>query len=272
MNSKPLFAISKTLAVIAISLFIGVSSPSLAKETKEEVLKEAKAMEAVPTILPPTKAQSATLEKFQKRLQGAEQVRAKVNRLTKIGLLGTEKKASGDLLLSHGRVRMDLKTADTGERQLLVVGDKAFWAVSYPPKELKDALIQVVTGPVKSKKSGPSGFLALLGKSSFLKSFTVTGVGLDKDGGIRYYLQPKADWVEAKRALLVLGPALTEKSGGEKSDSKDARDFREILIWDFQDNETQYTLESVKLDSSKADSEKFSFKPPKNSDVMTVPN
>ncbi len=226
-----------------------------------------KVAEAMPSILPPTKEQSATLEKFQKRLQGAEQVRAKVNRRTKIGLIGTEKMASGDLLLSHGRVRMDLKTEETGERQLLVVGDRAFWAVSYPPKELKDALVQVVTGPVKSKKTGPSGFLALLGKSSFLKSFTVSGVGLDKDGGIRYYLQPKADWVEAKRALLVLGPELREKSS-----VKGSRDFREIFIWDFQDNETQYTLDSVKLDSSKADSEKFSFKPPKNSDVMTVPN
>lgn len=221
------------------------------------------AAEPLPSIQPATDEQKATLEKFQKRLQGAGQVRAKVNRRTKIGLLGTEKVAAGDLLLSQGRVRMDLQTKDSGERQLLIVGDKAFWAVSYPPKELKGALIQVVTGPVKSKKSGPTGFLALLGKSGFLKSFTVSGVALDKDGGIRYYLRPKADWVEAKRALLALGPAMGESG---------ARDFREILIWDFQDNETQYTLESVKFEKAKAPAEKFSFSPPKNSDVMSVAN
>ncbi len=222
------------------------------------------ALEPLPSIGPPTKEQIKTLEKFQKRLQGAGQVRAKVNRRTKIGLLGTEKVAAGDLLLSQGKVRMDLKTKDTNERQLLVVGDKAFWAVSYPAKELKNALVQVVTGPVKSKKSGPTGFLALLGKSGFLKSFTVSGVALDKDGGIRYYLQPNADWVEAKRALLALGP---EVPGG-----KGERNFREILIWDFQDNETQYTLENVALEKAKAANEKFAFSPPKNSDVMSVAN
>lgn len=215
-------------------------------------------------IGPASKMELATLERFQKRLLAAGSVRAKVNRKTTIGLLGTEKKADGDLLVSKGRVRMDLKIKESSERQLLIVGDKVFWAVTYPPSELKEAAVQVVTGPVKSKKSGPTGFLALLGKEGFLKSFTVSGVALDKDGGIRYYLQPKADWVEAKRALLALGP--------EISGSKGARDFREILIWDFQDNETQYTLESVKFETGKAANEKFAFDPPKNADVMSVAN
>ncbi|CAN5729761.1 hypothetical protein BH10BDE1_BH10BDE1_30210 [soil metagenome] len=227
-------------------------------EAKPEIVKAT----AVPSIGPATEAQKKTLAKFQKRLSGAGQVRAKMNRKTTVGLLGTEKTAKGDLLVSKGRVRMDLKTADTNERQLLVVGDKAFWAVTYPPSELKDALVQVVTGPVRSKKSAPTGFLALLGKDGFLKSFTVSGVALDKDGGIRYYLQPKADWVEAKRALLALGP--------EVPGTKGERDFREILIWDFQDNETQYTLGSVKFESGKASNDKFEFSPPKNADVMSV--
>lgn len=223
----------------------------------------AQAEDSPPAILPPTKEHQATLQSFQKRLQNAGQVRANVNRKTLIGLLGTEKKASGDLLISQGRVRMDVKTEESDERQLLIVGDKAFWAVTYPSKEFKEAAVQVVTGPMKSKKSGPTTFLALLGKSAFLKSFTVTGVGLDKDGGIRYYLQPKTDWVEAKRILLALGPAKSGKSS--------ERDFREIKIWDFQDNETQYTLSRVKFESAKAAGEKFNFSPPKNADVMSVP-
>ena len=102
--------------------------------------------------------------------------------------------------------------------------------------------------------------MALLGNDGFLKSFTVSGVGLDKDGGIRYYLQPKVDWVEAQRALLALGP---EISGH--------RDFREILIWDSQDNETQFTLDKVSLEKQLAPSESFAFTPPANADVMTMP-
>jgi outer membrane lipoprotein-sorting protein len=106
--------------------------------------------------------------------------------------------------------------------------------------------------------------LAILGKDGFLKSFSVTGVTLDKDGGIRYYLQPKADWVEAKRALLALGPELS------KSKKSSVRDFREIKLWDFQDNETQFTLEKVKFETAAAADSKFEFSPPKNADVMSV--
>lgn len=246
--------------VIYILLLLSLSVSTFVAEALET--EKASAAD-LPSIGTATKDQIKTLERFQKRLRAAGQVRAKVNRKTRMSLLGTEKLASGDLLVSRGRVRLDVQTADTSERQLLIVGDKAFWAVTYPPKEMKDAAVQVVTGPVKSKKSAPTGFLALLGKDGFLKSFTVTGVALDKDGGIRYYMQPKADWVEAKRALLALGPELTGTKKGE-------RDFREILIWDVQDNETQYTLESVKFESGKAANDKFAFSPPKNADVMSV--
>lgn len=252
---------SRLLPALAGSvIFLVLFSSSLAACASGEA-REGSAETDGPSaaITSPTRPQIATLEKFQKRLQNAGQVRSIVHRRTSIGLLGTEKRTSGDLLVSRGRVRMDLKSIESEERQLLIVGDKAFWAVTYPPKEFKEAAVQVVTGKVKSKKSGSVGFLALLGKDGFLKSFTVTGVGLDKDGGLRYYLQPKVDWVEAKRALLALGPDI----GGERA-------FREIMIWDSQDNESQYTLEKVKFEKTKAESAKFTFTPPKNADVMSL--
>jgi outer membrane lipoprotein-sorting protein len=250
------------LAVSTFLFLIGsIGYGGGSEATKEETIKIAA---GVPAIGPATKGQLATLEKFQKRLTGAGQVSAKIHRKTVIGLLGQEKQAEGNLQVSKGRVRLDLKTAETDERHLLVVGAKAFWAVTYPSKDLEGALVQVVTGPVKSKKAGSAGFLAILGKDGFLKSFSVTGVTLDKDGGIRYYLQPKADWVEAKRALLALGPELS------KSKKTSVRDFREIKIWDFQDNETQFTLEKVKFESTAVADSKFEFSPPKNADVMSV--
>lgn len=219
-----------------------------------------------PKISSPTKEQIKTLEQFQARLTGAGRVEAALKRRTVIGLLGQEKLAAGEFLYSKGLVRMDLKAPETGERHLLVVGPKAFWAATYPAADLEGAMVQVVTGPVKSKKAASAGFLAILGKDGFLKSFSVSGVSLDKDGGIRYYLQPKADWVEAKRALLALGPELS------KSKKSSTRDFREIKIWDFQDNETQFTLSDVKFAKGSVGTEKFEFKPPKDADVMTVPN
>lgn len=249
--------ISKTvLGLLAIGVFGLASGDALAGGEKPE---------ALPKISSATKDQLKILEQFQTRLTGAGHVKAELNRRTVIGLLGQEKLASGELLISKGRVHMDLKTAETDERHLLIVGSKAFWAVTYPPKDLEGALVQVVTGPVTAKKKASAGFLAILGKDGFLKSFSVSGVSLDNDGGIRYYLQPKADWVEAKRALLALGPELG------KSKKTSVRDFREIKIWDFQDNETQFTLGDVKFSKEDVQAGKFDFKPPKNADIMTVP-
>ncbi len=240
------------LAVVALVLLVAGVQPTLA------------AVEP-PKIGFATKDQIKILEQFQARLVAAGHVKAELKRKTVIGLLGQEKVAVGELLLSKGRIRMDLKAAESGERHLLVVGSKTFWAATYPPKDLEGALVQVVTGPVKAKNSASTGFLALLGKDGFLKSFSVSGVSLDNDGGIRYYLQPKADWVEAKRALLALGPELG------KSKKNSIRDFREIKIWDNQSNETQFTLGNVKFAPDEIDGSKFDFKPPQNADVMTVP-
>lgn len=253
-----------TLFVLAVSALV---SPVFAGGEGDSAKSKdsSKKVDALPKIATATKEQIGILEQFQARLTGAGQVKAELKRKTVIGLLGQEKLAAGDLLLSKGRVRMDLKTPETGERHLLVVGPKAFWAATYPPSDLEGALVQVVTGPVKSKKTASAGFLAILGKDGFLKSFSVSGVSLDNDGGIRYYLQPKADWVEAKRALLALGPELG------KSKKTSVRDFREIKIWDFQDNETQFTLGDVKFSKEEAQAGKFDFKPPKNADIMTVP-
>jgi len=221
-----------------------------------------------PAIAPATKEQRTLLEAYQKRMVGAGQLRAQVTRKTLIGLLGTEKRAEGSLLLSKGRVRIDLKTAETNERQLLIVGNKKFWATTYPPSTLKDAAIQVVTGPIKSKKSGSQGVLALLGKDGFLKSFTVSGVALAEGGEMSYYLQPKQDWVEAKRALLSLVPL----KKGSKPSFTDASQWAvgEMKIWDFQDNETTYFLKDVVIEKKSPADKEFEFTPPKNADVMPV--
>lgn len=221
-----------------------------------------------PAIAPASKPQKALLEAYQKRMVGAGQLRAKVVRKTLIGLLSMEKRAEGTLLMSKGRVRIDLKTAETAERQLLIVGSKKFWATTYPPNTLKDAVVQVVTGPVKSKKSGSQGVLALLAKDGFLKSFTVSGVALAESGEISYYLQPKQDWVEASRALLSLVPL----KKGSKPSLADASLWAvgEMKIWDFQDNETTYLLNNVVIEKASPADKEFEFTPPKNADVMPV--
>lgn len=244
-------------AVAALAL----SLPCLGGEGEKAKAAESAAVAAAPVVRPATLEQMTMLTQVQKQLTTAGRVLAKVKRRSVVGMLAQEKIAEGELVLSKGRIRMDVETKETKERQLLLVGDKAFWAVSYPPASMKDAAVQVVTGPVSHKKAGGQGFIALLGKSGFLKSFTVTGVALAEAGMMRYYLQPKTDWVEAKRALIALAPA---KDGGLS--------LREIQIWDSLNNETSFVLENVKLEKKIADAKQFEFTPPKNADVMPIGN
>lgn len=256
----------------SIFRFLALALLLMVPMARAQTLRVAETLPSAPSpapiaIAPPSKEQLGLLEGYQKRMVSNGQVRAKVSKTTLIGLLGTEKKSDGQILLSKGKVRLDLKIAESKERNLLIVGEKMFWAVTYPPSSLKDAAIQVILGPVKSKKSGSQGFLTLLGKDGFLKSFTVTGVTLADDGEIRYYLQPKQDWVEAKRALLSLVP---KKTGVAKMDDPTQWSLGEMKIWDFQDNETSFRLRDVFIEKNPPAKKEFEFSPPKNADVMPV--
>lgn len=207
--------------------------------------------------------------------------------------------AEGELFLSQSKLRLDLSEKSTQSRDLLILGEKKFWAVHYPPKELIGAAIQVIQGdfqrqpsghasgkaesrklPKKKPNSAQSGLLALFGTGGLLKSFTVTGVQVEKTGNIRYYLMPKTEWVEAKRAMVEMA-----EEGQTVSLSK-------VLIWDFQDNESEYILRRFEVVakkqklrpgrgqpeasdskpelSAKQIAEKFKFSVPDGADVMTV--
>ncbi|HRK06251.1 MAG TPA: outer membrane lipoprotein carrier protein LolA [Pseudobdellovibrionaceae bacterium] len=209
----------------------------------------------------PTDMELKTLSSLSARYAQAGQIQAQVLRRTKLGLLGQTRVAEGQLTLSKGRIRMELKSSK-GEKLLLIVGPKTYWSVTDPGK--KDAALQVVTGALASKAKGAKGgasrpvLLEIFGAEGFLRSFAVTGVLLAETQGVRYYLQPKADWVDARRAMIRVIP-----EGAQWA-------LAELQLWDAQDNETTYELSNVKVLKVEPKASLFQYSIPKNADVLSV--
>ena len=212
----------------------------------------------------PTDTELKALSNLSARYAQAGQIQAQVLRRTKLGLLGQTRVAEGQLTLSRGRIRMELKSSK-GEKLLLIVGPKSYWSVTDPGK--KDAALQVVTGPLASKAqtgqkaksgSGRPVLLEIFGAEGFLRSFAVTGVVLAETQGVRYYLQPKVDWVDARRAMIRVIP-----EGAQWA-------LAELQLWDAQDNETTYELSNVKVLKVEPKASVFQYSIPKNADVLSV--
>lgn len=176
----------------------------------------------------------------------------KVIKTTKIPLLNQERKLSGYLWISTGRMRMELEGA---EKTLLVVNKKNLWAVTYPPAEFKDAAVQVIKADTSTKKGRSQNFVALLSQGGFLKFFNPTGIQKYPDGEVLFYLSPKQELTDFKRAQVRV--------------SKDGKKIIFLNYWDDRDNETRLEFSDVKFQKKILD-KLFTFSPPANADVLGI--
>ena len=184
--------------------------------------------------------------------QRSKAITMKVDKTLKLGLLNQERKASGKLFLSGGRVRLEL---DGSEKSLLVVNKQNLWAVTYPPPEFKNAAIQVIKGDTTSKKARSQSMVGLLSSGGFLKFFAPTGVQTSDDGAQVFFLQPRTDQTDFKRAQMTV--------------SKDGKRILQLRYWDDRDNETNFMFSDVKF-GAKVDDKLFNYSPPANADVMNL--
>lgn len=200
-----------------------------------------------------TDSELKTVKALDEKYQKAGSVEMAVDKLVKLGLLGGERKSSGKLVLSGGRLRMEL---EGDEKSLLVINKKTYWAVTFPGPEFKDAPVQVITGDMGSKKSQQSqGMLSLLTQGGFLKFFHATGVQKSTDGNLVYSLEPQKQQTDFKRAQLTVTP--------------DGKEIRALRYWDERDNETTMLFKSVKFGKKPGDSE-FIYAPPANAEIMKM--
>ena len=197
-------------------------------------------------------AELRALKSVDTRYQKASSVSMKIDKTLLIGLLGKEKKSKGTLLLSKGKMRMEIESPD---KSVIVVDGKHLWVADYPAAEFKNAAVQVIKGRLDSKKSVQQSFVGLLTRGGILKHFKVAGVTKDEKDRTVYFLAPNEQTFEFKRAQMT--------------NSDDAKSIAELRYWDERDNETRYSFSDVKFDA-KVPAQSFEFVPPENADITTI--
>lgn len=176
----------------------------------------------------------------------------KVEKITKIPLLEQERKASGTLWISSGRLRMELEGS---EKSLLVVNKHNLWAITFPPAEFKDAAVQVIKGNTSTKKGRSQNFVSLFSMGGFTKFFDATAAQHESNGDVLFFLSPKQEQTDFRRAQVRV--------------SSDGKKLLVINYWDDRDNETRMEFSSLKFEK-KVDERLFNYTPPKNAEVINL--
>lgn len=211
--------------------------------------KLAKGSEAPAAIQAP---EIEALKGIDKRYQAAKSIAMDLDKTLLLGLLGKERKSKGRLLLSKGKMRMEIESP---EKSVIVVDGKMLWVADYPPAEFKNAAVQVLKGKLDSKTGVQQSFVGLLTRGGILKHFKVTGVQKDDKQRNVYFLTPAKQSFEFKRAQITATP--------------DGKAIAELKYWDERDNETRYQFSNVKFDGS-LPPKSFEFVPPENADITTL--
>lgn len=195
------------------------------------------------------------LHNIDQKHQKHPSVTMTVQKTVRVALLDQVRKAKGRLLLSSGRLRMEL---DGQEKTLLVINKKHLWAVTFPPEDFKTAAVQVIKRNMSQetgKPGKPKNIIALLMQGGLSKFFKVTGVKAHDGGGWLYFLEPSSAHRDFKRAQLVI--------------SRDEEKLEELRYWDERDNETELLFSDIVF-GNKLEDNLFTYSPPPNADVMEM--
>ena len=212
-----------------------------------------------PTPTPKPKTDQQILQEVDAKYQKADAIAMKVDKTLKIGLLGEERKSSGSMWISDGRIRMELEST---EKSVLVVNKKNLWAATYPGADFPDAPVQVIKGESTSKKGQSKNALSLLSVGGFLRLFKPSDIKKLADGSKAYTLLPKQGQTsDFKKAQVTVTP--------------DGKAISELKYWDPRDNETQFLFRDVTFDKKevfgkKIEDKLFDFVPPKNAEIMNL--
>jgi outer membrane lipoprotein-sorting protein len=210
---------------------------------------------SAPDLRSPAAGISAADTQLLKTLDATYQSKSaemKVEKITKLSVLEQERTTHGSLWLSGGKVRLELEGS---EKSLLVVNKKNLWAVTFPPAEFKDAAISVIKADTSTRKGRSHSFVTLLSLGGFLKFFTPTGVTKEKSGDVVFFLSPKQEQVDFRRAQVRV--------------SSDGKRLLELKYWDDRDNEVSMKFTQIKF-VEKIEDKVFDYTPPKNADVMDI--
>jgi len=234
--------------VVLTPLIFSLTSPAEANTKESAKNKQSSEQSSLSTIAPADlKLLNALDETYR-----SKSMSMKVTRVSKVPSLGMERKTTGTLWISKGRLRMEL---DGDQKSLLIVNKKNLWAVTYPDPDFDDGKIQVIRADTTSKKGRSQSLLTLLSQGGFLKFFIASAVEKQKNGEMLFFLTPREEQVDFKRAQIKV--------------SADGKQLIFLKYWDANDNEVEMTFSEFKKESF-IDNGKFEYTPPANADVISM--
>ncbi len=193
------------------------------------------------------------LRSIDKKYQKADSIVMAVSKKDKIAALEQVREFEGALTLQKGKFRMAVVSKDKNKDESLIVADgKTIWFVTPPPKEFKDAKIQVLKAPMNTDRAKSQGLLQMLTEGGVLKYFTVLS-SVEKGLQIVYELKPDKSSVEFRKAELTV--------------DKEKQVLLALKHWDSMDNETEYVFSAIEFDKQ-IDKKLLSYTPPKNAEVV----
>lgn len=237
----------RRLAVLSL-LLIALVNPATANAKGNAKKGQSSNKLSASTIAP---ADLKLLEALDEAFR-SQSMTMKVTRVSKVPDLGLERNTNGTLWISKGRLRMEL---DGDQKSLLVVNKKNLWAVTYPDADFGDGKVQVIRADTSSKKGRSQNLLTLLSQGGFLKFFIAAAVERQKNGDVLFFLSPREEQAEFKRAQIKV--------------SANGKELKLLKYWDANGNEVEMTFSEFKKESS-IDNGKFEYTPPANADVMSL--
>ena len=193
-----------------------------------------------------TKSQMLLLRQVDQKYQKQHGIHIEFKKSILLGILGTKKSSEGELWLSDGQMRLDIKKPESSR---VVAGLEFLWIES---PVLDGERPQVLKTTLNSKKAQSQALIQLLTRGGVFKHFRVTGVKIDGKR-LNYFLQPDQSSVEFKRAQIQVDPQ--------------SRELLTLKYWDQMDNETTYTFIKTEFDQ-KLDKKIFAYKPPENAELV----
>lgn len=227
--------------------------PALAQGPTEKVVaKASQSAPQAPAMRSPTPADLKKLETIDRKYQQAKGIEIAVEKTVKSGLFESVSSSKGTLVVSSGRIRMELEGE---EKSLLVINKKKMWAVTFPPADLKTAPVRVIQANLINGKSKTTTLLSGLALGGMFKKFTPTGVQVLESGANMFFLQPKTQSQEFTRAQVVI--------------SKDGQQIESLRYWDEKDNETFLAFSKVTF-GKKFEDKVFTFTPPEKAEIVEL--
>ena len=202
-------------------------------------------------VAPPTKDDLKQIQEWNKKFSKSSGLEAKVTKTLTLEVTKSEKKSEGILQISNGKLRFEVESPS---KSTVVADGRFLWVAQYPHPEFPDQPTQVMKIKMDSKSGRSKDILAVLSRGAILECFSLAGVDTSTTEK-RFFLQPKEDMVDFKRAQVVL----STKTG----------ETLEVRYWDASSNETKYEFNSLKF-NKKFTKGQFIFEPPKKAVVTVV--